>query len=201
MPLVKLDLSSEEFSFLKPLVDSREKIVEEHRDMKESDRDHHFALANWSVVLLQCGSDKFDAMSRFPTISKFSDNLPKKYLLAQMMISEIGYGSTAFHEEKWTELEGFHRIHIPLANFCGCSLDIVEDNDEVVNYTYGMGDVYNFENAYNMHMPSNFNDNGELRLMILLDIVDTDVNPDVDADELLKRYRIGEKEFTLPPPL
>ena len=89
MPLTKLNLQSEEFKFLKPLIDCRKEIVEAHRKVKDDGRDHHFCLSNWSVILLQRGKEKFNNMNNFPSISKFSDSIPDKLKSKSILISRI----------------------------------------------------------------------------------------------------------------
>ena len=198
MPVTKLDLSSEKFSFLKPLVDGREMIVEEYNNMVNWHNINNVYCPNWNLMCLQHASEgKTENIKNFPTISNFIDNTPNNILLSFIAISEIDYGDTGFHDEQWTKETGYIRIHIPLINIDGASIIVIEDNGEHITYTYELDNAYQFENPFNGHKPSNFNKDGERRLMLMVDLVDKNINPDINELNLFDKYLIAHQEFTL----
>ena len=198
MPVTKLNLLSDKFSFLKPLVDERETIVEEYNMVVNRNSLNHFFISNWELLTLHYAEvGKTDACSYFSTITKFIETLPENIELSFLALSIINQGDTAFHQEYWTNVKGYYRIHIPLLNIDGASIDVIEDDGETHNYTYELGNAYQFKNPYNMHKPSNFN-SGE-RLMLMFDLVDKNENPNLSEEELYSKYVIAHQEFTTPP--
>jgi|LWDU01.1.fsa_nt_gi hypothetical protein len=193
MPVSKLKLS-----FIQPLVDGREDIVDEFNSVVGGDYLNHFFISNWNLLTLHYAEvGKTDNCQYFPTVGKFVDNLPDNIEISFLGVSVIKHGDTAFHQEYWTKVKGYYRIHIPLLNIDGASIDVIEDDGETHNYTYELGNAYQFENPYNMHKPSNYNK--DTRLMLMLDFVDTNENPNISVEELYSKYTSAHQEFTTPP--
>jgi hypothetical protein len=200
MPVTKLDLSTK-FSFLKPLVAGRNNIIDEYDTVNtivDGKILSHFYLSNWDLMTLHYAEvGMTETCSNFPTITKFIDRLPEHIKLSFLAVSVIRNGDTAFHQEYWTQVKGYHRIHIPILNIDNASIDVIEDDGETHNYTYELGNAYQFENPYNLHKPSNYND--DVRLMLMLDFVDKNENPNLSEKELYSKYMNAHNEFTAPP--
>ena len=198
MPFNKLDMSGK-FSFLKLLVDNRTTIVDEY--YRHGDREvlRHFAINNWDLMTLHYAEVGITNEGEyFPTIIKFINNLPDNIKVSFLGISIIRKGTTAFHTEHWTKVNGYYRIHVPLLNIDGASIDVIESDGVTCNYTYELGNVYHYENPYDAHKPSNSHQDD--RLMILLDFVDTNENPDLSVEELYSKYASAHQEILGLPP-
>ena len=199
MPVNKLNLDLPKYSYLKPLVDNRLKIVEEYNEMKTNpEYTNHFFVQNWNLLCLQnIREGVTDNIKNFPVISEFIDNLPDNKKMITLVVSVMKYGDTVWHAEEWTRERGFYRIHIPLNNVEGASIAVEEEGGEVINYTYELGNAYQFANPYDMHKPSNYNESGNTRLLVMIDLIDSDENPEVDDELLQSKYPI--EMFTTAP--
>ena len=198
MPVNKLDSS-----FITSLVESRERIVEEYEQVfKTPEYLEHFYLTNWKLLPLYSAEfGTTEEVEFFPSIKKFIEEFPEGLTLCEMAFSVIGYGDTEFHDEQWTRLKGFHRIHIPIKDVDQCSLFIKEDDGITHKYDYEVGNAYEFKNAYNSHKPCNMNENGNTRIFVMFDYIDTNENPDVPDELLFSKASRAKQEFTTPPNL
>ncbi len=203
MPIIKLDLADERFSFLKPLVDRRKIIVDEYNklvgintfpgtvnEIQDVEYNHHYSKKNWKLLSLRNLREGINPLvSQFPTISNFFNKLPKNIELILFDISIMGYGDTIWHKEEWTKQNGFKRIHIPLNIVDGVSIDVSEI-DGFVNWVYEFDNAYQFTNPYNMHKPSNFNKKRITRILLMIDYIDRNETPDITEDEINELYPI-----------
>ena len=203
MPVNKLDLSKESNSWLNALVCDSQNIINEYETLiKDTEYVEHFYLDNWKLLPIysfELGLHK--EIKYFPHIKKFIENIPKELTLMAITFSIIGYGDTAFHAEKWTNFDGFHRIHFPLRDVGDSSLFVKEDDGDVHEYGYDVGNLYEFENPYNTHKPRNNNKSRKNRIFIMFDYINTIENPNVDFELVVAKNKRAIDEFIIPPNL
>jgi len=198
MPVIEINTQETKFEYLQYLLDHREQLISEMQSMP-LDREHitHYSVPNWSLSFLYVATiGRTKNIKYFPTVSKFIDTLPDNLRFCFIQISSICHGDTRFHKEKWTKEKGYYRFHVPLDNVEGASIIVDEPNEGKVTYTYELGKVYRFENAYNSHKPSNFNSKGTTRSIIMMDIVDINENPKLNDKKLFDKYVGAHGEFT-----
>ena len=196
MPVSEVDLTNKKFSFLKPLVDGRNQIVNNYSSVIDNEHISNFHFDHWKLMLLytaENGNQK--DTPNFPIIEKFINELPENIALSTVTISNLKFGDTAFHNEKWTKEDGFCRIQIPLHNFEGSSIFVVEDDGQIIEYFYELDNAYEFENPYNMHKPIHNGKDKSSRLMMLLDFVDTNENPNLSEESLFDFHRRGGPQW------
>jgi len=171
MPVSKLNLEDERYSFLKPLFDTKKEYINFYNTNLSSKGE-----SNWTMLPLYAAHFKYTPEgNQFNNFKTYINSLPEHITPMLFTFSSIK-GKTNFHEESWTKREGFHRIHIPLRNVENCSLFIKEDDGEK-EYNYTTDHIYEFENPYNFHMPVS-NDNSD-RLFILFDYYNLKENPNI----------------------
>jgi len=111
MPVNKLNLEDERYSFLKPIFNDKKYYID-FFDRKLSSKGKH----NWSQIPLYAAHVKYVGEGKkFNRFREYINSLPEHIIPVVFNYSLIK-GKTAFHEEHWTSTKGFHRIHIPLKN-------------------------------------------------------------------------------------
>jgi len=187
MPVNKLNLEDERYSFLNLFQQNKDKFIEEY-DKSLADK----AISEWSMIVLHAGVDYTPNGKKFDVLKECFEKMPKHIQPLSLMFSVIK-GKTAFHQEPWTEKTGFHRIHIPLRNVDKCSLFIREQDNQTIEYKYDTKNIYEFVNPYNEHMPITTGDGD--RLFILFDYYNKQENPAVSGKDIEEYLYLAETQF------
>ena len=198
MPITKIDVTTDKYSYLNFLIDNKDLLSAEVDNMP-TNREHivNPFIPKWSLSFMyNVNIGKTKNIRFFPVMEKFIDGLPNNIKMCFAMVSSIGSGDTDFHRESWTKEVGYYRFHLPLSDMTGASIIIDEPNVGCVKYGYEVGNIYRFENAYDSHKPSNFNPNGKTRSIIMMDVIDTNENPYIKSEDITQKYIKAHYEFT-----
>lgn len=187
MPVNKLNLEDENYSFLKPIFNDKKDYIN-FFDKRLSSK----SQSNWTMLPLYAAHIKYTPEGNlFNNFKQYINSLPE-HIIPMLFTYSLIKGKTGFHEEHWTKRKGFHRIHIPLRNVENCSLFIKEDDGEK-EYNYTTDHIYEFENPYNFHMPVS-NDNSN-RLFVLFDYYNLKENSEITQKTIFEDLSYARKDF------